>query len=77
MRVFLLQPRFVIVLIAGVMHQVQFIHQSAGLKQLQRSVYGNAIQLRIHLLCELEKPLSIQMLTGLVNQIEQDLALAG
>ena len=75
-RVLLLQPRLVVVLVAVVVHQVQLVHQAAGLEQLQRPVDGHAVQLGIFFARQLEQTLGIQMLAGLIDQIEQNLALA-
>ena len=71
---FLFQARFVVVLVAIVMHQVQLVHQAAGLEQLQRPVDGDAVQLRIFFARQREQTFGIQMLAGLIDQIEQDLA---
>ena len=55
------------------MHQVQFIHQAAGLEQLERAVDGDAVDLGILFAGELEEPLGVQVLAGLIDQIEQNL----
>jgi len=49
-RVFLLEPRLVVVLVSAIMHQVQLIHQPAALQHLERAIDRHAIQLRIFLL---------------------------
>ena len=73
---FLFQPRLVVVLVAIVMHQVQLVHQAACLQQLQRPVHGDAVQLRIFFARQREQTFGIQMLAGLIDQIEQNLPLA-
>ena len=76
-RVLLLQAGFVVVLVAFVVHEVQLIHHAAILEHLQRTVDRHAVELGIFLLGQLEQPLGIQMLPGLVDQLQQDLPLAG
>ncbi len=76
MGMFLLQPRLVIVLIAAIVHQVQFIHQTARLQHFQRAIDGDPVQLRVLFFRQLEQALGIQMLAGLIDQFEQYLALA-
>jgi len=49
-RVLLLQPRFVIMLVAPIMHQVQFVDQAAGLQHLQGAVHCNPVELGVLLL---------------------------
>jgi hypothetical protein len=75
MRVLLFQPRFVIVLIAGVVHQVQLIDQPALLQKLEGAVNGNAVQLRITLMRHRVKTLGIEMFPGFVDQLQEDLPL--
>ncbi len=74
-RVFLLETRFVVVLIAVVMHQVQLVHQAAGLEQLERAVDGDAVDFGIFFARQLKQALGIQVLAGLVDQVQQNLAL--
>ena len=76
-RVFLLQPRLVVMLVAAVVHEVQFVHQTGHLQHLQRAIHRHPVQLRILLFRHLEQALRIQMLAGLIDQLEQYLALAG
>ena len=75
-RVFLLAPRFVVVLLAGLMHEIQLVHQAAFLQQLQRAVDGDAIQLRVLFLRQLIETFRVEMLARLVDEVEQDLPLA-
>src|ERR1039458_5394610 len=42
-RVLLLQPGFVVVLVARVVHEVQLIHQAASLEHFQRTVDRDAV----------------------------------
>ena len=49
-RVLLFQPGLVVVLIAGVVHQVQLIHQAAVLEHFQGAVDRDAVQLGIFFL---------------------------
>ena len=65
-----------LVLVAVMVHQVQLVHQSARLEKLERAVNGDAVQLGIFLTRERVQALGIQVLAGLIDQIEQDLALA-
>ena len=53
-RMFLLAARFVVMLFARLMHQVQLVHQAAFFEQLQRPVNGHPVQLRIFLLRQLK-----------------------
>ena len=75
-RVFLLEARFVIMLIARMMHQIELIDQAAFFKQFERPVDRDAIEFRIFFLGELIKTLGIEMKAGVIDQIEQDPALA-
>lgn len=77
MRMLLFQPRFIIVLVPTVMHQVQFIHQAAGLEHLQRAIDRNTVELGVALLGHLVQPLGIQVFARLVDQVEQNLPLPG
>ena len=70
MRVLLLQASLIVVLVAFVVHEIQLIHQAALLQQLERPVYGNAVELGVLLLGELKQPLGVEMLPGLVQQVE-------
>jgi hypothetical protein len=74
--VFLLATGFVVVLLAGLMHEVEFIHEAAFLEQLEGPVDGDSIQLRVFFFRELKEALRIQMLTRLVDEIKKDFALA-
>jgi hypothetical protein len=74
-RMFLLESCLVVVLVAGVMHQIELIHQPAHLEQFERPVNRYAVQLRIFRFGELVQRLGIQVLPGLINQIQEDLAL--
>ena len=76
-RVLLLHAGFVVVLVAAVVHQVQLVHQAAVLEHLQRAVDGDAVELGILLLGQLKQALGVQVLAGLVDQIQQDLPLPG
>ena len=77
MRVLLFQAGFVVVLVAFVVHEIQLIHHAAGFQHFQRAVDGNAVEFRIFCLGQLIQTLGIQMLAGLIDQLEQNLALAG
>jgi len=76
MGMFLLAARFVVMLLSRLVHQIQLIHQTALFQQFQRSVYCDAIQLRVFLAGQVIEALGIQVLSGLVDQIEEDLPLA-
>ena len=76
MGMFLFQPRLVVVLVPVVMHQIQLVHQAAGLQELERPVNGDPVQFRIFFAREREQTLGIQMLAGLIDEIEQNLPLA-
>ncbi len=77
MRVLALHARFVVVLVTGVMHQVQLIHQAAVLEHLEGAVDGDAIHFRVAFAGQLKELLGIQVLAGIVDEFEQNLALAG
>jgi hypothetical protein len=74
-RVLLFQAGLVVVLVALVVHQVQLVHQAAGLEQLERSIDRHAIQLGILFAAQLKQPLSLEVLARLIDQVEQDLTL--
>src|SRR5262245_26667044 len=75
-RVLLFGARLVIVLIAAVMHQIELIDQPAFLQQLQRTIDRDAIQLGVFLLGHLKQLLGVEVLPGLIDQLEKDLPLA-
>jgi len=75
-RMFLLAPRLVIMLLSRLVHQIQLIDQPAFLQQLQCAVDGDAIQFRIFLFRHLIQPLGVEMLPGLIDEVEQNLPLA-
>ena len=75
--VLLLHAGLVVVLVAVVVHQVQLIHQAPGLEHLEGAVDGDAVELGVLLLGELVEALGVQVRAGLVDQLEQNLALAG
>src|SRR5579872_6289746 len=68
--VLLLQPRLVVMLIDAVVHEVELIHQAAFLQHFQRPIDGDAVDLRIFFLGQLVKPVGVQMLTGLIDQLQ-------
>ncbi len=74
---FLLAARLIVMLFAGLVHEVQLIHQSAFLQQLQSAVNSDAIQFRIFIPRHLIKALRIQMLPGFIDQIQKNLPLPG
>jgi hypothetical protein len=75
-RVFLFEARFVIMLIPGVVHQVELVNQPAFFEQFQRPVDGDAIEFRVLFFRELIETFGVEMEAGVINQIEQDAALA-
>jgi hypothetical protein len=75
--VLLLEASFVIVLVAIVMHQVQLIDKAAGFEELEGAIDGDAVELRVFFATELIELVGIQVLAGLIDEIEQDFALAG
>lgn len=77
MGVLLLRPGLVVVLIAAIVHEVQLIHQAAFFQQFQGAVHGDAVQFRVPLLRHAIEAFGIEVLAGLVDQFEQQLALAG
>src|SRR5580698_3424147 len=76
MGMFLFQTRLVVVLVPVVMHQVQLVHQAARLQKLERPVNGDPVEFRIFFARQREQTLGIQMLAGLIDEIEQNLPLA-
>ena len=46
--------------------------QSSGLEQFQSAVDGYAVDFRIPLARELVEPLGVQMLAGLIDQVQQN-----
>ena len=77
MRMFFLEARLVIMLIAGVVHQVELVDKSTFFEQFERSIDGDAIELGIFFLGKLIQALGIKMEAGVVDQVEQDAALTG
>ena len=67
MRVLLLHARFVIVLVAAIVHQVELVHQPALLQEFEGAVDRDSIQLGIPQLGQLKESLGIQVLAALVD----------
>ncbi|HXJ41981.1 MAG TPA: hypothetical protein VNH18_22075 [Bryobacteraceae bacterium] len=72
---FLLAAGLVIMLFASLVHQVEFVHQTALFQQLQRAIHRYPVQFRIFFLGQLKKPFRIEVIARLVDEVEQDLAL--
>jgi hypothetical protein len=72
-----LHPSFVVVLIAGVVHEVEFVDQTANLEHFERSIDGDAIEFGVLEARHLVKAFGIQMLAGLIDQVQQNFALPG
>jgi hypothetical protein len=72
----LLAARFVKMLLAGLMHQIELIHEAAFFKQFQSSIHRDAVEFGIFFLGELKQAFGVEVLPGLIDQIEQDSALA-
>lgn len=64
MGVLLFSARLVVVLLAGVVHEVEFIHQPTLLEHLKGSVNRNAIQPRIVFAGQPIKTLRVQVPAG-------------
>lgn len=77
MRVLLLQARLVEVLVAADVHQVEFVDKTTRLQHLEGAIDSDTVQLRILLLRHQIQPFGVQVLTGFVDQIEQNLSLPG
>lgn len=77
MSVFLLHTGFVEMPVAADVQQVELVDQAACLQHFQRAIDGDAVQFGVFLLGHVVQAFGIQVLTGLVNQIEQDLTLPG
>ena len=75
MRVILFAPRFVVMLLARLVHEVEFVNEAAFFQEFQRAVHGDPVELRIAFLGQLKQPFGVEMLPGLVDQIEEDLPL--
>src|ERR1022692_4433383 len=73
--VLLFQARLVVVLVAVVVHEVQLVPEASGLEQLQSAIDGYPVDFGIALARELEETLSVQVLAGLIDQIQQNLSL--
>src|SRR5690606_25502884 len=58
-----------------VMHQIKLIHQSALFEELQSAINGDTIEFGVFLLSQPIELLSIEMGTGLVDDIQQNLPL--
>src|SRR6185503_12275070 len=76
MRMLLFQTGLVVMFFALEMSQIQLVHQSAFLEQLQGAIYGDAIEFGIFFLGHLIQTFGVQMQTGIVDQIEQQAPLA-
>lgn len=76
-RVLLLHPRFVVVLVAADVHQVKFVDEAAGFEHLEGAVDGDAIELGVLLFGHEVQPLGVEVLSGFVDEVEQDLPLPG
>jgi hypothetical protein len=77
MSVLFLQARFVIMLIAGMVHEVKLVDKPTFFEELQRPVDGHPIEFRVLFLGKLIETFGIKVETGVVDQVQQDAALAG
>ena len=75
-RVLLLQAGFVVVFFAFEVSQIQLVYQAAFFEQLERPIDGNAVELGILLFGHLIETLGVQMQARVVDQLEQQTALA-
>jgi hypothetical protein len=75
-RVLLLEASFVVVLIAGVMHEIELVDESAFLEQLERTIDCDAVEFRVLFLGKLIETLGIEMKAGVIDQVQQDTPLA-
>ena len=76
MRVLLFEASFVVVFFAFEVSQVQLVHQTAFLEQLQRAIHRDAVELGVLLFGHLIQALGVQMQPGVVDQFEQQPPLA-
>ena len=76
MCMFLLEARLVIVFFAFEVSQIQLVYQAAFLKQFERPIDRNAIELGILLFGHLIETLGVQMQARVVDQLKQQTALA-
>jgi len=76
-RVLLFQAGFVVMLFTFEVGQIELIHQAALLEQFQRAVDRHPVELGIFFLGHLIQRVGVQMQAGVVDQVEQQAALAG
>ena len=69
-RVLLLHAGLVVVLIPGMMHQIQLVHKAAVLQHFQSAVYRHAVELGVFFFGQLEQAIGIQVLSCLIDQLE-------
>jgi hypothetical protein len=75
--VFLFAARFVKMLLTRLVHEIELVHESTFLEELEGAVDGDAVELRVFFPGELEEAFGVEVLAGFVDEIEEDLALTG
>ena len=75
MDVIALRASFIEVLLPLHVHQVEFVHQSVPLQQLERSIDSNAVDARIYLASMPENLRRIQMLLRSLDYAKNGFAL--
>ena len=68
MGMFLLETGFIIMLVAAVVHQVEFVHESTFLEHFQGTVDGDAVEFGVLCLGELEECFGVEVLAGFVDE---------
>ncbi len=73
--VFGLESRFVVMLIAAVMHQVELIDESTLFEHLQGAVDGDAVEFGVFLFGKFEERVGIEVFARFVDQFKKDFPL--
>ncbi len=76
-RMFALHLGFVVVLVAVLVEQVEFVDEAGLLEHFEGAVDGDAIQLRIFLAGEVVQGFGIEVIAAAIDEVEQDLTLPG
>lgn len=76
-RVLGLHPGLVVMLVPADVHEVEFVDEAALFQHLEGSINGDAVELRVPFLREEEQTLGVEVLSGTIDELKQDLALFG
>ena len=77
MGVFLFAAGFVVVLVARMVHEVEFVDEAAVFQHFESAVDGDTVELGVLEAGEVVEAFGVEMFAGILEEVEEDAALAG